>query len=202
MKDISIRLLSSEGDKNQFFALRHRVFTLEKQWVNSINFEKDEFDQNARFLGVFFHDYLVAATRIIYHDQPWMFDSVFAHLLCSPIEKEPQSVELTRYFVHPDYRKLQRVNGHRIRFSQILQQAFFSYAVLNNLRRAYCVFEYKVFWLFKYQNMPVENLNEGIEINEDMTTAIPVVMRYENLDQVAFMKGGLSDFANIGLLRN
>ncbi len=80
MRKIKIKLLDTETEEKQFYKLRHQVSTDELTWVDLEEFETDK---SYEILG----GQLVAGTRIIRHNFPWMFDSVFSHLLNEPVIK-------------------------------------------------------------------------------------------------------------------
>lgn len=202
MKQIDVRFLDTKAERDQFYRLRHRVFTVEKQWVESEEKETDKFDEFGEFLGVFFQGVLVACMRIIKHEFPWMFDSVFAHLLKEPIKKDPQSIELTRYFVAPEFRKIQTIDGQKILFSKLLQQYTYEFCLIRNYIYTYSAFTYRVYRLFQLQGLPAVNLNEDIEIGDDMETAVPVLMRADRTNIERFLDKGLAEVVNFHHLRN
>ena len=204
MSGFDIRFLKTEEELDQFFKLRHEVFTIEKKWVESEETESDKFDKFGKFLGVFFGTDLAAAIRLIDHKHPWMFEQVkaFSSLLKKPIKRDRFSVETTRYFVAEKYRSIQVINGTKFLVSKALQQALYSYFNVADVRKAYSCFTYKVHYLFRMQGLSGELLNENIKIDEDMETAIPVLLHIPKIDTEKFLVPELSNIVDVSFPKN
>ncbi len=201
MKEIKIKLLDTETEKKQFYKLRHKVFTDELKWVDSEEFEIDRFDEGAEFIGVFFRNNLVTATRIINSNLPWMFDDVFNYLLKEPINKDAQSIETTRYFVDKKYRRLQKIDGYKFFFSKILQHGVFHYCILKGYNKLYCTLAKMVYTLFKMQGIPVINLNEDIKLAAD-DAELPALIDLKALNINLHICDNYSEIADFCLLAN
>ncbi len=100
---ITARIIKDEKEIALAHRIRHEIFVDELGWVendcrtplaNEMQ-EIDHFDQHSEFLGVFHGNELVSHTRITKDTAPWMLDSVFRHLLATPINKQQLFIPVT-----------------------------------------------------------------------------------------------------------
>ena len=182
----SIRLLKNDREKQQAAELRHQVFTQELGWVESIRTERDQFDNESEFLGVFENNRLLAHTRITPYNKPWMLDSVFRHLLTDHPMKSQEMAESTRYFVSSEHRDRIKKGGRSFYISELMHQGFFTYCISRGINKVYGVFTLTVCRLLQTQGMPITPLEKYSIINGDKVVA--AIVNWAKLKPNRFIK--------------
>lgn len=178
------KLLKTESEKRLSFSLRHEVFTKELEWVDSEEFEMDEFDKDSDVIGIFHGSKLVASVRITNHKTAWMIDKVLANFIENPVHKTPDSVETTRYLVSPQHRGKQQIGNTHFHYAQILQLAVYEYCRIRKIIKNYGVFLFSVYRLLKMQGVPIFRTDSKKTKKE----SVPALVDWRRLNKKKFLR--------------
>jgi N-acyl-L-homoserine lactone synthetase len=198
------RNVEEAEELDKVFQLRHRVFCNELRWVreNSAFREQDHYDEYSVSFGVFDDRGRIAATiRTIVAPDPFMLSNEFSFLVRDflPLRTEPDTVELSRLCVAPEYRNaIFPTRGSSQSVSMLLFKGLFQWCRANDIRYVYAETEPKTRKLFCIRGIPLRQIGTPCHM-PDGVTAIAVTIDWEEFLEVnRGRKPGLADWFSEG----
>ncbi len=181
--EYTVKTLSSSGELDAAFRLRHEVFAEELQWVplSSDGREKDAYDAFAAPIGIFNDNgELIGHVRLICSPSPFMIEREFASLLPEPglFAKSQGMVESTRICI----RKGARTDAHQsLSLAHLLYKAMYSWSLLNDISRMVTIVEQRYFLLLKRSRFPFEPVGGFKPLGKGVMSGI-IVLDWRRFD--------------------
>lgn len=186
----SVRIISSGKEKDQAFALRHRVFCRELGWVQK-DVESDDYDRSAVFFGVFDDaDVLAAFIRLIPGPHPFMLDKEFSFLIdaCAALRRGPGTGEISRLCVAPDHRgTLVRCDCGDTILAMFVFKGLYLWCLEHGIPYLYAVTEPATQRLFVRRGIPLRQLGESRAM-PDGVTAVAVALDWDEFVEMNNVK--------------
>ena len=192
-KGYIIKKLTEKKDKIQAYKLRHRVFSLELNWVSSTEneLEIDSYDEKAVFIGVFdIENKLVAFLRLVLPPSPFMIEDTFILLIDSEhkIRKETDTVEVSRLCVAPNARNNIIYGDFGIyNISMLLYKGVYHWSIRHKIRYLYLVVEYKFYKLLCIKGFPCKLIGKP-KIMPDKIIAVAAIMDWLEFEMLNSIK--------------
>lgn len=178
------RNVEKDGELEQVYQLRHRVFCDELRWVGGNgNFkERDVYDDYSVSFGIFDdHGRIAATIRTIVAPDPFMLSNDFSFLVqdCLPLRTERDTVELSRLCVAPEYRTASfPASTSSQPVSMLLFKGLFRWCRANGIKLVYAETEPKTRKLFCIRGIPLRQIGTPCHM-PDGVTAIAVTIDWD-----------------------
>lgn len=144
--------------------------------------ERDAYDDFSVSFGIFDDRGKIAATiRTIIGPDPFMLSNEFSFLVkdCLPLRTEPDTVELSRLCVAPEYRNATfSTNGLPQSVSMLLFKGLFQWCRVNGIKLVYAETEPKTRKLFCIRGIPLRQLGTPCHM-PDGVTAIAITINWD-----------------------
>ena len=155
-----VKTLSTEGEREQAYRLRHKVFAERLKWVKESPdaLEIDAYDDRATNLGLFSDiDKLVGISRLLTGPGPYMLEKEFKSFLnaTTTLRKEPDTTEITRLTVDPTIRE----RGLSSRMMLAMFKGIYQWSRLNQVRYCYMVVEKRFLRVLRVLGFPCEPIS-------------------------------------------
>ena len=163
----SARELTTEQERQAAFRLRYETFAERLQWIpkNTTGLDVDKYDLDARLVGVYREQELMATCRIIPYGKPWMLTEVFPYLQ-HPIESD--SMELSRLSIttaHPLRLRIMAFALLTYQTSKLVPCPWVYCVTTEDRARAYLHYGIKMLELARHTTMHESILSVRIDVN-------------------------------------
>jgi len=190
--DFTVRNLTSAGDLQKAYQLRHLIFAEELGWVSKTEagLELDDYDKNASAFGVFDKmNNLSAYMRLIMAGKQFMMEKEFSFLV-SPehhLKKGMDTAEVSRLCVAPGARNDTVSGNFGLHSTSIfLLKGVYQWCLKNRVDYLYAVTEEKIYRLYRAKGFPFKLIGEPKQMPDGVIAAALIMdwREFETLNKL------------------
>lgn len=187
-KELQLKILTKDYEKEAAYHLRHQVFAEELGWVrcNLERKEIDNYDNDGVLIGVFANDKLVACLRIILPFNKFMIDEEFKNIIGDyKIQKTRKTIEVTRFCIDKAVRKKHVITKYgKFPIIMALEKAFYNWCKLNEINNVYMVISSSFFRLLNLLGMPCNPIATAVKM-PDGVVALAAISHWTTFEKLS-----------------
>ena len=185
---LQVKSLATPMELKESYKLRHKVFAEELNWITAQKnyLDIDTYDgKNMAPIGVFDQgDKLIAQLRITLPQRVFMMEKEFAELIDTSIDKNPETVEVSRVCTTTEIRRAKIETDYgNFYISMLLYKGLYLWCLSNNISIMYMVIEYKLLRLLKLSGFPCHKAGPPT-IMPDGVTAVAVKISWKEFQSI------------------